>query len=410
MKATGRLRIAVVTPLFPFPSEPFKGKPIHATVVELQKLAEAVVYCPVATYPGVKWLQPASYEYRRPDLDYRPAGVEKTIYFTYPALPVVSRLLNGYLTGRRLWPLLREFRPDVVLAYWLYPTGFAAVRVARQMGVPVVVGSRGSDLHSVKDPIVRHLTRMCVSGADLVLTVSRDLSRRAVALGAPAERVRTIVNGCDTAVFHPGDRAEARRALGIDDGVRLVVFVGHLIPIKGMHELMEAFRTAAASDPRLELACVGEGSLRGWLAEAARQAGLSGRLRLPGVCSPEGVARWMRAANVFCLPSRQEGCPNVILEALCCDRPVVATEVGGIPELVGPESGCLVRAGDSGALAGALTAALCREWPEGSIAQRFRRGWDRVAGETFEACREAAERKLSRAGTEPGSGRPSPPA
>jgi glycosyltransferase involved in cell wall biosynthesis len=96
----------------------------------------------------------------------------------------------------------------------------------------------------------------------------------------------------------------------------------------------------------------------------------------------------MAAADVFCLPSYSEGCPNVVIEALACGRPVVATKVGGIPELVGSACGLLVPPRDSRSLSCALAEALARRWDAQSIAQRFSRPWERVAEETIQVCYE----------------------
>jgi glycosyltransferase involved in cell wall biosynthesis len=100
------------------------------------------------------------------------------------------------------------------------------------------------------------------------------------------------------------------------------------------------------------------------------------------------VASWLAAANIFCLPSYAEGCPNAVIEALACGRPVVATNVGGIPELVDSESGILVAPQDSQALADAFHQALSRRWDEPAISQRAQRGWDQVAEETRQICME----------------------
>jgi glycosyltransferase involved in cell wall biosynthesis len=163
--------------------------------------------------------------------------------------------------------------------------------------------------------------------------------------------------------------------------------VGRLDVKKGLREMLAAAARLALEHPRLQLAFVGEGLFGKELEDRAGNAGLGGRVRLPGVCSSAEVARWMAAADVFCLPSYYEGCPNVLVEALACGRPVVSTTVGGIPELVTADCGILVAPGDVEQLAGALAAALRRNWNEPAIARRFRRGWDVVAAETDAVCR-----------------------
>lgn len=378
-----RLRIAVVTPLFPIREEPYRGKAIYHTVRELQELAEVQVFCPLAAYPRWALIRAVKYRYHRVDLTFSPADV-RTRYFEYPAIPVLSRVYNGVMCGRYLLPYLRDFQPDIVLNYWLYPEGYGAVLAGRKLGVPVIVGSRGSDLR--RGWLTRQLVSRTLRSASLVLTVSEELRLRAMALGAPANRVRSIPNGCDLSIFGPADRAEARRALGVPGPAKLVLFVGWLSESKGLRELFQAFAALAPARPELELACVGEGYLRPELEAFAEQAGVRGRIRFPGPRSEAEVARWMACCDVFCLPSYAEGCPNVVIEALASGRPVVATRVGGIPELVDSSCGVLVTPKDSAELARALAAALERQW-EMTLFTRFRRGWGQVADETLEACK-----------------------
>ncbi|MGB9605531.1 MAG: glycosyltransferase, partial [Bryobacteraceae bacterium] len=126
--------------------------------------------------------------------------------------------------------------------------------------------------------------------------------------------------------------------------------------------------------------------------EAARKLG--GRALFVGLLPPERVARWMAAADVVCLPSRSEGCPNVLIEAIACGRPVVATAVGGVPELVSAETGTLAPPDRPQALAEALLEALGRHWDPEVIAGQRRRGWDQVAAETCRICEQLSWKRL----------------
>jgi glycosyltransferase involved in cell wall biosynthesis len=224
--------------------------------------------------------------------------------------------------------------------------------------------------------------------ADAVIAVSDELRQRIVEQGIPAGKVTAIRNGCDTAVFHPGDRDEARRQVGCDASSELIVYAGNLLASKGLGELMDAFVELAKIRPRLRVAIVGQGPYGDALARRAAAAGMEGRVILPGRRDAAGIAQWMRAADVFCLPSYSEGCPNVVVEALACGRPLVATNVGGIPELVNEASGLLVPPRDAGALRGALDAALSKQWDSAGIARTSTRSWDAVAAETLALCRQ----------------------
>ncbi len=387
------VRIAVVTPLFPIPEEPFRGQPIYFTVKELQRHAEVAVFCPVAAYPG--WARPSSFTYYESvDEGYSPPGVRAS-YLKYPAFPLLSRPLNAVLSTRALLAPAREFQPDLILAYWIHPGGSAAVSIGARLGVPVVVGARGSDLRRPPDWMTRRTVQRTLRSADFVVTVSNELRERAIALGVAADRVRAIPNGCDTTVFFPGERREACAEIGADPDGQLILFVGHLIAAKGVLDLVEAFTRLAPSRPRLRLSFVGDGGLRAELEARLRRAGLSERALFPGTVPAHRVASWMRAADVFCLPSHSEGCPNVVIEALACGTPVVATEVGGTPDLLSPAAGRLVQPGRPEALASALAAALEESGPgRRERIPRFRRSWAEVADETFEICMGVIERRL----------------
>lgn len=379
------MRILVVTSQFPIAGEPNRGRPILQTVRALSRRAEVRVLSPVARYP--RWARPRSYLFRAADPAHAVPGCDVR-YLEYPALPALSRPFNGRLCARTLHAPLREFAPDVVLSYWLYPDAYGAMRAAQRAGVPLVVGARGSDLR-VRDAISRRLTRPVLHAAQRILVVSEDLGRVAVRdYGADPARIRAIPNGCDAAIFHPQPREAARSALGLDAAAELVVYVGRLVPEKGLRELLDAVRTLAPQRPRLQLALIGDGPMRAEL-EGCLAADPSLRVALPGALGPQEVVRWMAASDLVTLPSYSEGHPNVLVEALACGRPVVATPVGGIPEVVDTDCGVLVPARDPAALAAGLADVLDRGWDASALARRFSRDWDAVAEDTLAACREA---------------------
>lgn len=376
------MRLLVVTSQFPIAGEATRGRPIVQTVRELARLATVHVVSPVAVYP--RWARPGSY------VAHAPGPVEgldiDVEYRAYPALPAVSRPFNGYLAGRAVVPALERFAPDVVLSYWLYPDAYGAMHAARRAGIPLVAGARGSDIR-VRDVLSKRLTRSVVRHARRLLVVSQDLGRLAVRdYAADPRSVQVIPNGCDASIFRIGDRAAARAALEIAPDAEVVLYVGRLVPEKGLRELLSAYARLAETRSALELVLVGSGPMEDELrSHAAHRPGM--RIRTTGALAPARVAQWMTAANLVSLPSYSEGHPNVLVEALACGRPVVATPVGGIPEVVDPTCGELVPPRDAEALASGLDRVLSGDWDETALSKRFSRSWSRVAEETLEQCR-----------------------
>jgi glycosyltransferase involved in cell wall biosynthesis len=376
------MRLLIVTSQFPIAGEPTRGRPIVQTVQQLARLATVKVISPIAVYP--RWAQPSSY------MVHAPAAVDgldcDVDYVPYAALPGLTRPLNGWLCGRAIRASLARFKPDVVLAYWLYPDAYGAMLAARHASLPLVAGARGSDIR-VRDFISKRLTGKVVRHASRLLVVSEDLGRLAVQdYGADAARVRVIPNGCDAATFHLGDRTSARHSLGVSQDAELVVYAGRLVPEKGLRELLEAMQLIVAQRPQLQLVLIGSGPMQDELRTLTAE---NGCVRLTGALPPETVAQWMVAADLITLPSYSEGHPNVLVEALACGRPVVATAVGGIPEVVDAACGVLIPPRDGAALATALTQVLEREWDEAALSRRFSRAWSSVAQETLQQCAEA---------------------
>jgi len=392
-----RLKVTVVTSDFPIPAEPFRGHSEYQILLALSKLADVNVLCPFPRYP--RWFQP-SYDYRAPDLAFSPPGVA-TRYFEYPAFPGLTRCINGLVCANYLEPYFRENPPDVAFNFWLYPEGFATVTVARKLGIPAIVGSIGSDLNRIPDQVSKWLTRLAMRRASFVVTKSEHLRQQAILMGINGRKVRTVRNGCDPSVFHLADRGAARAQLAIDVDAELVLFVGRLDAKKGIVELLEAFASVASRRPKLRLAYVGDGPGCEQLRGKAKHLALEQRIILMGPCPSHEVAQWLAAANVLALPSYNEGYPNVVIEALSCGRPVIATNVGGILELVNEESGILVSPRDWRALAHAIETALERRWDEHLISAQFHRGWDEAADEMLSICELALQQRRENASRQP---------
>ena len=327
----------------------------------------------------------------------------------YPLVPGMSSRLHGRAMLLGSWNAVRRLhrhRPfDLVDGHFLHPDGFAAVEIGRRLGIPVVLSARGSDAQLQPDePGMREVIARTLSQAALVIAVSRPIAGRLVELGVPADRVAIVPNGIDAALFQPQPVAGAavRQHVGCPEGERLILAVGRLERVKGHDILLEALAILSRA-VRVRLVIAGEGRLQDTLAAQARSLGIADRVLFAGAIPHESLAAWYSAADVFCLPSRSEGHPNVLVEALACGTPAVAAAVGAAGEILSPECGLLVPPEDPAALATALAAAVARPWDRSRVRARVAgRGWDRVA-ESVRAVFEEAMRRHSRH-AEPGAG------
>ncbi len=377
------MRVAVVTQYFPTSAQPWAGHSAYQTLKRLAAACEVKVFYPEANYPAL--LRPKTGGTAL-DPAWQPAGIAVE-YVRYPVLPIISRPLNGWNIYRTLSPRVRAWQPDVILNYVVYPDGYAAVRIGEALRVPVVLTAIGSDLNRIPDRLVRHFTIAALRRAAFTTTVSGDLLRTAQRLGADPARSSAILNGCDTAVFHPSDRAAARHALQLDPAANILLYAGRLDVRKGLRELVEAVAAVRARQPKLQCYLLGDGPDRTLLEQLIAKHTAQDTIRFVPAAPTGTVAQWMAACDVFTLPSYKEGCPNVVLEALASGRPVVATHVGGIPELMDEQSGRLVPAREAAALERALDDTLGGQWTAEVIAARHHRSWQDVSDDLLAVLR-----------------------
>ncbi len=215
---------------------------------------------------------------------------------------------------------------DIVYANWL-GAGIIGALVNLFTRKPLVVSFRGDDGYLARDRFSwRILTKWVIARASMVAPVSGELLDIVKGLGIPEQKCHLPRFGVDTEMFHP---AEGKVDGG--PGVRLL-FVGSLIVRKGLHDLLEALHDPDLDDVRLIV--VGEGLYSPQLMEMCDRLGLKNRIDWKGIVPPVEVAALMRSSDILCLPSYMEGRPNAVNEAMASGLPVIATRVGGIPDMV----------------------------------------------------------------------------
>ena len=391
------MRVLAITKIFPNAAEPLSAPFNRQQFAALARRCELEVMATIPWFPGAglaaRWSSAGKLAAvpRREQIAGIPVCHPRTLF-----VPRLAHGAWGPLYAASIAPAILRYRGkvDVVLGSWAYPDGFAAVIAARMLGVPSVVKLHGSDINVMaKLPGPRRQTAWAFRRAARVVAVSRALADEVVALGVPRDRVAIVMNGVDAQLFHPRDRAAARRELGLPSGP-LALYVGNLKPEKGVMELARAWSRVAGDLPDASLAIVGGGPLQGALAAA-----LPPRATLHGAQPLAAIPTWLAACDVLVLPSHVEGTPNVVLEALACGRRVVASAVGGVPDLLtSPTLGALVTPRDPDALAGALTQALRTPYAPEAVAELGARGgWEASADALHAVLAAAADASVSEA-------------
>lgn len=280
---------------------------------------------------------------------FRPPGGRFTRYEGVAKAGPVAAVALG-------WHLERPF--EVVLGVDMTADAVAAVATARALRLPVANLAIGSDVMLRPRQLagLAGLLDWTLAHTDLPMAVSRTACEALAATGKCRRPPLCVYLGREQAP-RPGEaeRERLRAELGLTAHDVLAVFVGRLSDEKGMPELAQAAEAALARDRHLHLLCIGEGPHRDRLQQAAARAGRPRALHLPGRLAPAAVAAQLAAADFMVFPSRSEGMPQSVLEAMEQGLPVVATRVGGVPEAVLHEqTGLLLPPGDHAALAQAM--------------------------------------------------------
>jgi len=305
----------------------------------------------------------------------------------YLVSPKFGMRTHGYMMYRSTRDLahrLHETNPyHLVDAHWIYPDGFAAVKIAKELGLPVVLSARGNDINEYIDyPAIRHSITWSLASCDHIISVCEALKDLILSLGIPDSKVTVIGNGIDKSAFYPTEKATARQQLALPLNKRIVLSVGILDPRKGHDILIKALhllRQRGVEIPFLYI--IGAGrfgeSLKG-LIDTLR---LREHVYLVGEIPHKALNMWYSAADVFCLASDREGWPNVLLEAIGCGTPVVVSRVFGAPEIVtSGDVGLLVDERTPEAFAARILQAFDQKWELKKLvefAEQF--SWDKAA-------------------------------
>ena len=365
------MRVLAITKVFPNAVVPLDEPHIRQQYAALGRHCELEVLASIPWFPGISFAARWSYAGRVAQAPRHERIEDLEVYHPrFFQIPKFGLPLQAAFYAGSLLPALyaRRGRFDAILATWAFPDGVAAVALGKLLGLPVVVEVIGSDINVVAElPAARRNLRWGLPRAAAVVAVSRQLGAKVEALGVDPGRIEVIPTGVNPEVFHPRERRLCREQLGLPVDGPLMLYVGRIERAKGVFDLLDAFAKVSAEHPEVRLALIGGGSAD---EELGRRATVLGpRVIIGGQRPISEVPLWLGACDLLTLPSWAEGTPNVILEALACGRRVVASEVGGIPDVVRNElQGTLVPPKAPEALAAALLGALRQPYDPAAVA------------------------------------------
>lgn len=357
-------KILVLTNLYPLPWESNRATFNRQQFEHLSKFYELSYLVPVA-WPT--WLRKMCLAKKAVN-SFEHGSVRFCWYFY---IPKILRSLSGVMMffslmfNSLLW--IRKKNPDLIIGCWAFPDGFAAYCIAKLLRKKFILKVHGSDINvSANSKMVGFQIRFISMHTDSILSVSKALKIKLIKLGVPESKVDVIYNGVDQQLFNCSDCNE-------DLPQRKLLYIGNLKREKGIFELLHAFGEILDIFPDVKLIYIGQGPMLNQLVDSVVEQKIQSSVEIIGQLDHKYVPAYIKAAQVVVLPSYSEGVPNVLLESMACGKPVVATEVGGIPEIVVEgKTGLICKPQDIESLKDSLERCLNLTWNSAFIKQHAR--------------------------------------
>lgn len=384
------MRVLTLTTLYPNHIQPNLGVFIKNRIVALSLYADVTVVAPVPWAPRYQ----LNKKYSQLNMINKQETRDGLQVFhpRYFVTPRIGRRFYGlfyYHSLRKfICNLHKEAHFDILDVHWAYPDGYAGVLIARELGLPVSISLRGTDIHTFTErPAIRKHIAFALQQADKIIAVSRAMIPLIANLGANLDAVSVISNGVDSDRFQYKDQCFARNTLKLKIGRPIVLAVGRLESPKRFDLIIEACaRIIRGGIDNLQLIIVGDGTQLDMLKRLVSQHAIEGNVVFAGSVNNTELSSWYSASDVFCLASDKEGCPNVVLESMSCGTPVVASDVGSVIDMItSAETGIIVSSNTVAAWTESLRAALSRNWQRRDISDTQKdNSWRQVGERVFE--------------------------
>ena len=345
------MKIIWITSLFPSGTDTTKGIYLYRTVKELLKYYDISTLCVFPAVPPILkmmenplqakktynyWLK----NYPKKPLTPEDLGSRSVFYIRYLRLP--RRLFNhleGYFAYFKAKRIIKDLiRKDTILhANWIFPSGQLARIISKKYNIPYIVSLLGTDVHNLKyGTKYWYFAKEVLDDAKIICSVSHQLIEKCEEekIQIDKNKVLYIDNIYDEGKFCIGDKKVIRKKLSISEADRIILYAGNLVEVKNVETLINAFSEIIKINMHYKLFIAGSGFKEKYLKKIVNELKLNNDVCFLGNLFQEDLVNYMNAADVFCLPSKNEGTPNVIIESLLCGIAVVASNVGGIPEVI----------------------------------------------------------------------------
>ncbi|GJL80161.1 MAG: glycosyl transferase family 1 [Nitrospinaceae bacterium] len=358
----GTLKITLLTTSFPRHAGDFAGNFVYQYARQLTRIGFKVnVIAPQDSQgaPPDEWceVEVDRFQYSFPQ-SFQTLAYGAGMVSRIKQNPFRTLLIPFFLVFFFLSVLRASRNSDLLQAYWL-PAGIVALAVKCFKKMPVALTLWGSDFLLLRIPGLAFLLKVLIRSADAVICESDHFKNLLLKLGIPDHIISVLPNGIDLENFQPGDGNSARRQLDLPENKTIILNIGGMSPVKGQRYLIEAIPEIIKREANIQFIFVGDGETRHELETLVNAKTLSPYVLFTGMLKASEIPIWLHAADIFVLPSLSEGNPNVLLEAMACGIPVVATTVGGIPEMIRDgQEGFLVQPKSSEELARQITALI----------------------------------------------------
>ena len=392
---SAKYKALYLTSLFPHPK-------VHSGAFTVQRIkamqkngVEVMVACPVTKTPPknvflnpkklIKWIQTVNSIPNCAEIEGIHVNYIKRYQMPHPIFGWYSYLFLYWQMQSELNRLISEIKPEIIISSWL-PSCVIACMLGKRFGIPIIVIAEGSDINYLPSeyrgwPFARNILNKY---AAVLVFVSDILRGQAIKRGLINKKMTVINNGVDAVIFSLKEKKKATNH-------KKILFVGNLAPVKGIQFLPETLSLLISKYKQpVQLTIVGDGPLKKKIFKEFQELGLGSLVEFVDPMPQKNLAIYYQQADLLCLPSLSEGFGCVILEAMACGTPVVASRVVGVGEIIDSISGLLVEPGNPQRLAEALEIALEREWNPISIRERVieKLTWDHIGKEFINLIQE----------------------